>query len=903
VLVLCFFVSGAAGAAVPTTPETKAFNVAKSSFDFNAYKEAEVELAQFVQTFTNSPLIPEAVLYQAEARLKLTNDDGALSLLQTHQAEAGRWADEYLFWQGEAHLQKGERFPAEPGQSNYLAAAELFAKLRSQFPSSPRCLEAVIEEAEARRELSDWQSMVSLLKQPDGLYQAFSRTNPGSELSLRGALLLGEAELELKDYDDAEAALDVMHVVALNPSMEWQRQYLLSRIDLDERQYQVALEDATNLLLLAAATGQRKLQAQSFSFQAGLLEKLGRTAEAIATYTNNLTASVPEALQREALLRITSLCLATNGVAEALQGLTDFVELHSNAPAVDLALLTIGELKLRQALTAPGANSAAPAPAPVKTNAFEEAILPLQSLTTTFPHSPLSGKAHLDLGWCYWLQTNLDLASNHFQSAVSRLAKLPVSADLATAYFKLADTQFELTNYFPGTLDNALANYSAVVALRDQSNSFSSADWGVLETNLLERALYQTVNAGLKAGRLAAATNAAALLLDWYPNGFHTDRAVLLAGLNLTNHPGEARALFLELESKTTNSPLRPKVQLAIARTYLYENKWDQAIQEYGHWLNIYTNHEDRPVAEFYRAWANYEAGRETNALNLFTNLVAKYPTNDITPRAKFWIADYYYRAGSFLEAEKNYQLLFSRDTNVSSEISYQAQMMAGRAAVQRQAWADATNYFSKIFSNPKCEQDLRYQALFAYGDILMSLEQTGPDKLADLKNALDTFDAVGNSTNRLAALAWGEKALCYFQYQPPQFAQATNELQKIIDSPAPIIDATARIIARVGLATILKKQAEQASPAEKTKLLEAALAQYRKVLTQADAPENPRALYWSWVKRAGLEAAPLAEDLHEWAQASIIYKQLQDLLPALRDSLNEKQIHAEEKQKSDASQ
>jgi tetratricopeptide (TPR) repeat protein len=500
------------------------------------------------------------------------------------------------------------------------------------------------------------------------------------------------------------------------------------------------------------------------------------------------------------------------------------------------------------------------------------------------------GKAQLDLGWCYWLQTNLPLSLAAFQRAVGRL---PVSADLATAYFKLADAQYLLTNY-----PAALTNYSAVVALHDSRSAFSPADRDRLETNLLERALYQTVHAGLAAGNLTAATAAATKLLDWYPNGFHTDNAVLLAGqeLNRRSDPAGARALFLELESKATNSPLLAKVQLAIARTYLYGGQWEQAIQEYGRWLNIHTNHEDRPVAEFYRAWANYQAGHETNALNLFTNLVAKYPTSEITPHAKLWIADYYFRTGNFLEAEKNYQLLFSRDTNVSPAISYQAQMMAGRAAVQRQAWSDATNYFSKIFSDSKCGDDLRYQALFAYGDILMSLE---PDKLANLKNALEAFDAVGNSTNKLAPLAWGEKALCYFQYKPPQFAQATNELQKLIRSPLPMVDATARIIARVGLATVLRKQAEQANPAEKTSLLEQALTQYREVLTQAGLPEGwqPDALYWSWVKRAGLEAAPLAEDLHEWAQASMIYKHLQDLLPPLRDSLQEKRILAEKNQ------
>lgn len=869
------------------------FDAAKKTFNFTAYRQAEAELSQFVQTFTNSAFIPEAILYQAEARIKLTNYDGALSLLLTNQPQAGKWADAYIFWEAEAHLQKGE----------YVPAAELFAAMIRQFPDSPRCLEAAIEQAAARASLLDWQGVVALLEQTNGVYQNSIRTNPATELAARGSLLLSEGELALKDYEAAEAALDNLEGVSLNSRMDWQRQYLLCQIRLGQEQFEEALAGSTNLLALAATTGQSRLMAQSVSLRAGLLEKLGRIEEAITAYTNNLAGSVPEKLQREALLRIPYLCLATNRIAEAMHWLEQFVTEQTNAPSADLALLTLGELRLRQAVSVSNTNlqfgwevklqarSGGAAVSSIgESNLLENARAPFLRVTVKYPQSPLFGKAQLDLGWCYWLETNLPPSQAAFQSAIGRL---PVSADLATAYFKLGDVQYKQDNFFA-----ALTNYLAIVDLHNNRAGFSPADWEVMETNLLERALYQAVRAGLAAGNLTAANAAASKLLDWYPNGYHTDSAVLLAGqkLNRENDPAGARVLFLELETRATNSPLLPKVQLAVARTYLQERKWDLAIDEYGRWLDAHSNDEDRPVAEFYRAWANFQAGHETNALNLLTSLIARYPTNQITPQARLWIADYYFRVGNFLEAEKNYQLLFSRDTNVSSEISYQAQMMAGRSAVQRQAWADATNYFSRLFTDPNCPVDLGFQAMFAYGDILLSL--------GDLKNAIEAFREIGDSTNRLAPLAWGERALCYFQYQPPQLAQATNEFQKIIDSSSPSVDATARSIARVGLATVLRKLAEQCPQSERRALLERALDEYRKVLTEVDLPEGqrPDAVYLSWVKRAGLDGAPLAEDLHEWSQASMFYKHLQDLLPPLRDALEEKRIRAEKNQ-LDASQ
>jgi hypothetical protein len=64
---------------------------------------------------------------------------------------------------------------------------------------------------------------------------------------------------------------------------------------------------------------------------------------------------------------------------------------------------------------------------------------------------------------------------------------------------------------------------------------------------------------------------------------------------------------------------------------------------------------------------------------------------------------------------------------------------------------------------------------------------------------------------------------------------------------------------------------------------------------------QRPDAVYWSWIEKAGLDAGALAEELHEWSQASKIYERLQELLPSLRATLEEKRIRAE-KNELDAS-
>src|SRR5205085_2810361 len=130
--------------------ETNAFTAAYKQLQDAIYDGAEKDFGEFIRKFPASPRLSEAVLRQAEARIKLTNYSGALDLLSAHQAQAGGLADEYLFWTAQSLSLKG----------NYQSAAEAFGRLLRNFPSSPRCLEAAVREAGARANLSQWARVI-----------------------------------------------------------------------------------------------------------------------------------------------------------------------------------------------------------------------------------------------------------------------------------------------------------------------------------------------------------------------------------------------------------------------------------------------------------------------------------------------------------------------------------------------------------------------------------------------------------------------------------------------------------------------------------------------------------------------------------------------------------------------
>jgi TolA-binding protein len=856
----------------------RAFDAAAKAFHDTVYDRAEPGFADFCRTFPTSPRLAEAILLQAEARLELTNYAGAIELLSAHQAAAGTNAAEYLFWLSEAQARKGD----------YRAASDGFARVVKEFPASPRCLEASFREASARAALartepSEWQRVIELLQRTNGVFQAAVRTNAAQEWVPRGCLLLSEAQLATKDYQGAEATLRPWAKRLLNPKTEWQWQFLLCRIQLAQGQTNAALQSTTNLVALADNAGQTNLQADSAEFQAGLLERLGRTDEALAAYRRNLAGGVPDERVRQ----------AQGNIPQAIQTLERFLGQYPEATAADLALLTLGELRLRQSETGADTNLVAivTTNAPTATNGLQRALASFSELTKRFPRSPLFGKAQLDLGWCYWREGKLLEAQAAFQLAVERL---PVSLDLGTAYLRLADVQFQQSNF-----TNAIRNYQALI---EKLAALPEA-----RTNLFERSLYQMVRAGFAGNDLAAATNGLQKLRAGYPNSLNTARAALLSGQEISRRgePARGRAMLLEFAKSAPGTPLLPELQLAIAGTYEQENQWTNAIEQYNRWLAEFTNSSLRAQAEYYRAEATtYLAGQETNALMLFTNFIAHFRTNELWPRAQLWVGDYYYRAGLPREAELNYRLLIQNTNWAPSQLTYQAQLMAGLAAADRQDWGHAKEYFTNLYNNANGPtNDLRVQALFEYGQTLMLwMDPAETNKLANWEDATRVFGRICDEypTNRLAVSAWIEKANCYLQWalarqQYDSLTNAINAYQRAIDSAQ--ADVAARSEAKVGQATVLGKWAEQKTGAERTALLQQALSNCLDVVygTIPILHDN-ESLDPKWTKAAGMRAFELAETLQDWSQAVSIYMRLKNTVwPQLPASLEKKARKARE--------
>ena len=843
--------------------EERAYAAAASAFQDGMWGRAEVEFAEFAEKYPKSERMADAVLMQAEADIKQGKNLPAVELLRARKPQAGRLADQYVYWLGEAQFQNAD----------YAAAAATFSGLARNFTGSSRRLDAAVNEAAARAKLGQWLPVSTLLQEPSGAFQTGARTNPADERVVRGQLLLAEALFRQNQLAEAGTVLHSLAAQKLTPELNWEQVRLLCRVQLAGGDTNAALASATNLIRLADLTGQAGMRAASVVEQGGVMEQMGQTGEAMAVYQENLAPTVPVVWQRQAILKIAELAAARSKFSEAAQSLEQFLRQFPDSPSADIAQLTLGELQLKEYA----------APSGTATSGLPEVAAQFDQFLATYTNSPLTGKAYLDQGWCFWLAKQFPESRLAFQKAVQLL---PLSVDLAVARFKLGDALFVQKDYV-----GARDNYEAVV------NDFTN--FPVVNKSIGAQALYQMLRASLELNDVSGASNALARILTIYPTSNLADNSVLLVGEGMADmqQPAAARALFEKFEERFPGSPLRSEVELALARTYEQENTWPPAIGIYDRWVAQYTNNiRLLPQVEYARAWANFQAGRETNAFQLFTNFIAQFPQNGLAPVAQWWVGDHFYRAGDFVNAEKNYQLLFKYWP--ASSLAYPARMSAGRAAMGRLGYSDAIQYFISLTSDTNCPPDLNAQALFAYGGALMDSDDTN-NPLANFGQAIQVFQAIVQAypQSEQAALAWGEIGNCDLQLagQPLGahfYDDATNAYAQVINSPQ--ADAAARSQAQIGIGLVFEKRAAQATGGDQTAQLQQALQSYLDVLYGENLRDGESADSF-WVKKAGLQAAGVAEALGEWPQAVKVYRRLEELLPPLHDLLEKKIANAQE--------
>ena len=857
-LVLSALVLGGGSlSAAGSRAEQRAFAVAASDFQHEQWSRAESEFGQFRSNYPDSTNLAAAVLYQAETQYKLGQFGNAITLLSTNRDKAGPLADEYHYWIGEAQFQT----------LDFTGAAETFVSLARDYPGSPLRLRAAATAAAAYARLSDWQRHDALLEDPDGVFQLAARAEPTNELVVNGWLSLENSKFQQRDFPGAVAVYERLtnQWPALNQVQQCESAYNFYRAKMELGDFAAALAVATNLVQIASSPTNQDWLATGWSAQGAALEQMNHLPEALQAWENNLT-NAPEKQKWEAIWNIAELKIVQGQLTNAAETLTNFLARFPEAISADIALLTAGELQLK--------NYAAQ---PAETNGLASARTNFSLFISAFTNSPLIGKAYLDRGWCEWLAGDTNSLAD-FQAAAQSPGLPP--EDLAVARFKMGDA-FLAQNDFT----NARENFRAV--LEDFTNFPAVA--GVLG----DRALYQSLRVNLKLMNMDGASDALEKILKQFPAGDLAPDSALLYGQGLADasRPAAARAVFQQFLAQFPDSPLRPEAEFAVARSCELDQDWPDAIAGYRGWLKDFPTNGLRPQVDYALALASSRAGNETNAFELFTNFVAQYPANQqLTPLAQWWLADYFFGGNNYLDAEKNYELVYQNFS--TNDLAWPARLMAGRAAVARQDYKGAIyNYFIKLEGNTNCPTDLQVQAAFADGDALMWMNSTVTnDPLHNFSDATNEFASIIqlNPTNEAAARAWGKIGDCYLQLS--RYDAATNAYAQVLSTNVQA-DVSLRSQAQVGIGTALEKKAALATGTNQIALLQMARDNYLDVFDSQVGHylHDGETADPLWVQKAGLAAARLEESLQEWPQALDYYRDLTNAWPSLQAALGNK--------------
>lgn len=847
-----------------TPEEDSAFEALSKQFKDGLSEAVEKDASQFLQQYTNSERQAEVILFQAQARLQLSRFAEAGALLAEKAGVAGKLADEFAFWLAEAKYR----------QKDYPGAADAFGVVARQHAGSPRRLQAAYSEAYARFLAGDRARCIALLEPADSPFAQSAQAQPEAEWGFRGRLLLGECLWMEKQNARALAALAPLADRKLSADLAWHYHLLLARLYTLEGKFPEAIAHATNLWTAVTNSVSADLLVEAANLNGEVWEKLQQPAAALGAYERNLLTNVALPARRHAMQRVVEITLRQFPPKDAAARLEAFVASHPNDPVLDLPRLPLGEISLRDYYTLraqppPGVEGQA-----AISNAMAQAKVQFDLLVTNHPASPLAPKANLNRGWCLWeAGTNRwPEAMDAFRAAAGGLTE---PMDLAIARFKWADCQYHF-----GDFGGAASNYWLIATNAALATSAKDA--------LPHRALYQVVRASTLGGDPERANLAMKWLLQSDPGGEYADRAELIMGQAKTRlgQPQAARELLVDFTKRFTNSVLLPEVRLAIARTYERETAWAAARTEYGAWVAAYgsaTNVDPGLASQalFAHARLSYQLNPDTNALELLSGFVTRFPDHTNAPVARYLMAEYAFARADYERAELLFQdKALLQNTNAAfAELGYEARLMAGRAAVAGQRYRNARDAFDWLITNGPLYNaqspipvSLVAEAYLFRGDTFILEPAEGTNRLARFGEAITAFSKVAERfpTNEYAAAAWGRIGDCHLQLATLDPAQSTQRYEAAADAYRRVVESAAPISMRSkaekGLGIVRSKQAGLRPPAEQAGLYDQALAHFLRVAYAKNLRPGEQAEPLS-LQESTLEAIDLLEQL---AQAAL---------------------------------
>ena len=760
--------------------------------------------------------------------------------------------------------------PLEEGVPE-VATERLRKLLRKNLPAQERRL-ATLKLAEALIAAGDGESALKVLGDPQlrslsaanfWRGQAFASLGRWQEAAtaydqavrdekdpaLHGEALFGKAE-SLRALDQKDEALHVLADLFENPRWSLRARFRATELLLEKHDTESAAS------VLSRAQPQTALEKQERRYLRGRVEaELHHPDRALALFETILKKSEPahHSLVIATLFAISDVQLELKTAEAADDVLEEFIEHHGNDP--DLARVFA---KLDQV--------------------YQAERKPSRTELTRWSSAPEQPRR----AFAQWYLARAELRVGHRAAAVDNFRAMvstaPKRPDLLGGFLEFAQLQREDHRF-----DDAIAVLDAARSLHPTSRQLAELSWLTADINYEAKRFEASAREFEKVARIDGAPARDALFnasLGWLQiandahfaadsgelrGGAKNDEAAadLLLEQGLVqaaqNDPRAANSLNNFVRDFPTNKRVSEAwVALAEIAFHASPPRLDEAAALLRRAMESHPTPLARERADYLNIWIeetspNADSGKIISLANQF---LRDHPNSNFTRDVRMKLAETYYRAQDFANAQTQFELLATQDPN--GPLAEKALFFAAESALASMGSNSFEHALTLFGDVVKKEGELKWAARNEQAVI--------ERKLSKPQDALAIYDEVLKGDAKP-----GEKreALCgkgdiYFEMGPsaPENYKRAIEIydQLISDNDAPPHWKNQALFKK---GVCLEKAGDAAG----------SLAIFYRVLEDEGQPGKAREFFWYY--KAGFNAARLLEEQQKWDSAAVIYQKL----------------------------
>ena len=308
-------------------------------------------------------------------------------------------------------------------------------------------------------------------------------------------------------------------------------------------------------------------------------------------------------------------------------------------------------------------------------------------------------------------------------------------------------------------------------------------------------------------------------LLDDLPDNFYSESLYLLANSYYrVQEYYDAEKVYSELMEKFPDSDFIPDAEYGLAWSLFQQKKYNDAFRVFDH---LSAGDDSIAIESYYwKAETKRYSGKNSEAINIYRNLLEEHPASFIVPRVEYQLGLLYFSSKEINSARRYLQTAASSSED---DVRASAYNLLGELELKSKQYSAALNYFERGLNISEINSDLQLHSMLGLGASLYYLGKNddaikylnnilaaSPDFERDRVNyylaenyfdkqkyneALERFKGINSKEEDIKRLTLYGTAYCYFNlgdYENAAFRFA--EYVKVYPNDERVTDAKLRL-------------------------------------------------------------------------------------------------------------